>query len=154
MLHLRCILRRAVNKTTGHSNCDQAASPSTRQKCPFEWWGDLVHSSLAPHAGLLLTRRGTGSLGQLVIWVIFHVWVTGTSFWPGVRPEFFRFSKKCPKCKTYIWNAEMTNVRCLLLDWNHWMSVHAMNFYFYLRLLENSLDWEYFFTHVDMWSSL
>ena len=23
---------------------------------------------------------------------------------------FFRFSKKCPKCKTYIWNAEMTKV--------------------------------------------
>jgi len=50
----------------------------------------------------------------------------------------FRFSKKCPKCKTYIWNAEMTKVifRCLLLDWNHWMSVHAMNFYFYLWLLK------------------
>ena len=52
---------------------------------------------------------------------------------------FFRFSKKCPKCKTYIWNAEMTKVivRCLLLDWNHWTSVHAMNFYFYLWLLKN-----------------
>ena len=73
-----------------------------------------------------------------VIWVIFHVRVTGSSFWRGVRPEFFRFSKKCPKCKTYIWNAEMTKVivRCLLLDWNHWMSVHAMNFYFYLWLLK------------------
>jgi len=42
------------------------------------------------------------SPGQLVIWVIFHVRVTGSSFLPGVRPEFFRFSKKCPKCKTYI----------------------------------------------------
>jgi len=38
----------------------------------------------------------------------------------------------------YIWNAEMTKVivRCLLLDWNHWMSVHAMNFYFYLWLVK------------------
>ena len=38
----------------------------------------------------------------------------------------------------YIWNAEMTKVtvRCLLLDWNHWMSVHAMNVYFYLWLLK------------------
>ena len=27
-------------------------------------------------------------------------------------------------------------VRCLLLDWNHWMSVHAMNFYLYLWLLK------------------
>ena len=67
----------------------------------------------------------------------------------GLRPEFFRFSKKCQKCKTYIWNAKMTKVivRCLLLDWNHWMSVHAMNLYFYLWLLKSSLAWEYFFTH-------
>jgi len=38
----------------------------------------------------------------------------------------------------YIWNAEMRKVivRCLLLDWNHWMSVHAMNFYVYLWLLK------------------
>jgi len=63
---------------------------------------------------------------------------SGSSFWPGVRSKFFRFSKKCPKCKTYIWNAQMTkvSVRCLLLDWNLWMSVHAMNFYFYLWLLK------------------
>jgi len=33
-------------------------------------------------------------LGQWVIWVIFHVWVTGSSFLPDVRPDFFRFSKK------------------------------------------------------------
>ena len=40
------------------------------------------------------------------------------------------FEKKCTKCKTYIWNTEMTKVivRCLLLDWNHWMSVRVMNF--------------------------
>ena len=58
---------------------------------------------------------------------------------PGLgSPEFFRFSKKCPKCKTYIWNAEMTKVivRWLLLDWNHRMSVHAMNFHFYLWLFK------------------
>ena len=35
-----------------------------------------------------------GSLGQWVIWVVFHVRVTGSSFCPDVRPEFFRFSKK------------------------------------------------------------
>jgi len=74
--------------------------------------------------------------------------VTGSSFWPGARPEFSRFSKKCPKCKAYIWNAEITKVivRCLLLDWNHWMSIHAMNFYVYLWLLqirwpENTSTW-------------
>jgi len=44
-------------------------------------------------------RHGTGSLGNQVIWVIFHVRVTGSSFWPGVRPEFFRFSKKCKTVK-------------------------------------------------------
>jgi len=92
-----------------------------------------------------------GSPGQ---WVIFHVRVTGS---PGhhfdpMRPEFFRFSKKCPKRKTYIWNAEMTRVivRCLLMDWNHWMSlsVHAMNFYFYLWLLK--ILWpENTFSHIS-----
>jgi len=35
---------------------------------------------------------------------------------------------------------------CLLLDWNHSMSDHAVNFYFYLWLLKNSSAWEYFFT--------
>jgi len=54
----------------------------------------------------------------------------------GLDQSFSGFWKKCPKCKMHIWNAEMTKVivRCLLLDWNHWMSVHAMNFYFYLWL--------------------
>jgi len=72
---------------------------------------------------VLFTRHGTGSLGHRV-----------NGSFGGVRPEFFRFSKKCPKCKTYIWNAKMTKVivGCLLLDWNHWMSVRAMNFYFYV----------------------
>ena len=86
-------------------------------------------------------KHGTRSLRQWVIWVIFHVRVTGSPghhFDPVWDTSFFRFSKKCPKCKTYIWNAEMTKVivRCLLLDWNHWMSVHAMNLYFYLWLLK------------------
>jgi len=39
----------------------------------------------------------TESPGHWVIWVIFHVRVTGSSFLTGVRPEFFRFSKKNPK---------------------------------------------------------
>jgi len=77
--------------------------------------------------------------------------VTGSSFWLGVIPEFSRFSKKCTKCKTYIGNADMTKViaKCLLLDWNHWMSVHAINFNFYLWLLKILCPekWEYFFTH-------
>jgi len=94
-----------------------------------------------------------GSPGQWVIWVIFHVRVTGSSFWPGVSTEFFWFSKKCPKCTGYIWYAKMTKVivRCLLLDWNQWMSVHAVNFYFYLWLLkilwpEDTSSWHFEFT--------
>jgi len=80
----------------------------------------------------------TGSMGHLGHLSRPGHRVTGSSFWPGVIPEFFRFSKKCPKCKTYIWNAKMTKVivGCLLLDWNHWKSVLVMNFYFYLWLLK------------------
>ena len=66
------------------------------------------------------------------------VWCSHGTGSVGHRVNGFRFLKKCPKCKTHIWNAEMTKVivRCLLLDWNHWMSVHAMNFCFYLWLLK------------------
>jgi len=34
-------------------------------------------------------------------------WVAGSSFWLGVRPEFFRFTKKCPKMQNVhlkCWN--------------------------------------------------
>ena len=100
-------------------------------------------------------RHGTGSLGHRVNRSF------GSSFTSGslghwfiilTRCEtrvFFRFSKKCPKCKTYIWNAQMTKVtvRCPLLDWNHWMSVHAMNFYFYLWLLKILWTEKFFGVH-------
>ena len=86
--------------------------------------------------------------GQWVIWVIFHVLVTGSSvhqFDPVWDPSFSGFPKKIPKMQNVhlkCWNDK----RCLLLDWNHWMSVHAMNFYFYLWLLkilwpENTSSW-------------
>ena len=57
-------------------------------------------------------------------------WVTGSV------GHFGRLSR--PGHRVIIWNAEMTKVivRYLLLDWNHCMSVHAMNFYFYLWLLK------------------
>ena len=97
----------------------------------------------------LSTIHGTGSLGHRVSGSFGSSFTSGS---PGYHfdlvwaPSFPVFEKKC---KTYIWNAEMTKVivRCLLLDWNHWMPVRAMNFYFYLWLLKNSLAWEYFFTH-------
>jgi len=73
-------------------------------------------------------KRNWRTVYQTWNWVIF-TWCETRVF-----PVF----EKSPKCKTYIWNAEMTKVivRCLLLDWNHQMSVHAMNFYFYLWLLK------------------
>jgi len=84
--------------------------------CCCWWWSDME-----------LRHWVTGSIGHLG-----HLSRPGhrVIIWPGVRPEFFRFSEKCTKFKTYVWNAEMTKVivRCMLLDWNHWMSVHAMNF--------------------------
>ena len=97
-------------------------------------WSSSSVCSMIPGPGKMQGLSDM-ELGHWVIWVIFHVRVTGS---PGHHfnpdPSFSDFRKKCPKRKTYIWNAEMTKVivRCLLLDWNHWMSVHAMNFYFYL----------------------
>ena len=85
-------------------------------------------------------RHGTGSLGHRVNGSFGHLSRPGHRVIILTRCEtqLFRFSKKCPKCKTYICNAEMTTViiRCLLFHWNHWISVHAMNFYFYLWLLK------------------
>ena len=57
-----------------------------------------------------------GSPGRWVIWVIFHVRVTGSSFWPGVRPEFFRFSKNAQNAKRTFemlkWQKSLSGVRC------------------------------------------
>ena len=67
---------------------------------------------------------------------------SGLSFWPGVRSKFFRFSKKCPKCKTYIWNALLSVVGLKSLD------VSPCNELLLLpMIIKNSLAWEYFFTH-------
>ena len=80
-----------------------------------------------------LGHRVIGSFGST-----FTSGSLGHHFDPVWDPGFSSLGKKCPKCKTYIWNAEMTKVivRCLLLDWNHWISVRAMNFYLYLWLLK------------------
>ena len=85
-------------------------------------------------------------------WIIFHVRVTDSSghhFVPVWDQSFFSFRQKCPKCKTHVWNAEITKVivRCLLLDWNHWMSVHATIFYFYLWLLK--ILWPEISSHIS-----
>jgi len=108
------------------------------------WWGKHHVDFRSGSAGTCIRlhivwyKHALSAHMELGHWVSGSSFTSGSSFWPGVRPEFFWFSKKCPKCKTYIWNAEMTKVvvRCLLLDWSHWMSVHAMNFCFYLWLLK------------------
>ena len=101
-------------------------------------------TSSTVHTAALLrasTTHGTGSLGHRINGSFGSSFTSGSPDHhsdPAWDPSFSGFRKKCPKCKTYIWNAEMTKVivRCLLLDWNHWMSVHAMNFYFCLWLLK------------------
>ena len=64
-----------------------------------------------------------GSPGQWVIWVIFYVRVTGSSFWPGVRPEFFPVFEKIPKMQNVhlkCWNdkshCQVSVVRLKSLD--------------------------------------
>ena len=61
-----------------------------------------------------------------------------SSFWPGVRPEFFPvFEKNAQNAKrTFEMLKWQVIVWCLMLDWYHWMSVHAINFYFYVWLLK------------------
>ena len=92
---------------------------------------------------------GSPTAGQWVIWVIFHFRVTGSSFWPGVRPEFFRFSKKMPKMQNVHlkwWNdkshCQVSVVGLKSLD------VSPCNELLLLpMIIKNSLAWENFFTH-------
>ena len=55
------------------------------------WWLTWVAAVLRAH------QTWNWVIGSPVIWVIFHVRVTGSSFWPCVRPELSRFSKKSPR---------------------------------------------------------
>jgi len=135
LLALKHLLRRDVNIARAHPEFWTLQTAVSRLPASLVRRCIVVINVLSLNTNCQTRNWVIRSPGQ---WVIFHVRVTESSFWPGVRPEIFRFSKKCPKCKTYIWNAEMTKViaRCLLLDWNHWMLVHAMNFYLYVWLLK------------------
>ena len=79
-----------------------------------------------------------GSPGQCVIWVIFHVRVTGSSFWPGVRPEFFRFSKKAQNAERTFemlkWQKSLSGVCC----WTEITGCQSMQWTF---------TFTYFFAH-------
>ena len=126
---------------------------------------------------LLYNRHGTGSLGQRVngsfessfmVFVfllcacsrVVAMWkinslscpghrVTGLSFWPGVRPEFFRFSKKMPKMQNVhlkCWNdkghCQVSVVGLKSLDVSPCDELLLLP-----MIIKNSLAWEYFFTH-------
>jgi len=68
---------------------------------------DEGHADAEPH-GVLPLAHAPVIATQYTSDIELGHWVTGsfgssvTSRSPGVRPEFFRFSKKYPKCKTYI----------------------------------------------------
>jgi len=134
-----CSLRwHFTNKSVTGAPCSKLSKSYSLSHSWTLWWRVrwLNQCRLEVAAELQQRRRRTDM--ELGHWVTGSSFTSGSSFWPSVKPEFLRFSKKCPKCKTYIWNGEMTKVtvRCLLLDWNPWMSVHAVNFYFYLWLLK------------------
>jgi len=88
-------------------------------------------------------------LGQWVIWVIFHVQVTGSSFWPDVRPEFFQFSKKMPKMQNIRLKCWYDKSHCQVsVVGRKSLDVSPCNELFLLpMIIMNSLAWEYFFTH-------
>ena len=73
----------------------------------------IVHTNRPP----LSTRHWTGSLGHRVNGSSGSSFTSGSAGHRAIiltrcETEFFPFSKKCPKCKTYIWNAEMTKGVC------------------------------------------
>jgi len=80
-----------------------------------------------------------GSPGQWVIWVIFHVPSPGHHFDPVWNPSFSGFRKNAQNAKRTFemlkWQKSLSGI-CCWTDINHCMSVHAMNFYFYLWLLK------------------
>jgi len=64
---------------------------------------------------------------ELGHWVIFHVRVIGSSFWPSVRPEFFQFSKKAQDIDIMIYIFVKIRPTIIeILTFNKWSS----KFYF------------------------
>jgi len=107
-------------------------------------------SCTSPHLSI---RHGTGSLGHRVNGSFESSFTSGSPghhFDPVRDPSFSGFRKNAQNAKRTFempkWQKVI--VRYLLLDWNHWMSVHAMNFYFYLWLLK-ILCPENIFSHIS-----
>jgi len=101
LLALKHLLRRDVNIARAHPEFWTLQTAVSRLPASLVRRCIVVINVLSLNTNCQTRNWVIRSPGQ---WVIFHVRVTESSFWPGVRPEIFRFSKKCPKCKTYIWN--------------------------------------------------
>jgi len=81
----------------------------------------------------------TGSMGHLGHLSRPGHRVTGSSFWPGMRPEFFRFSKNAQNAKRTFemlkWQKSLSGV-CCWTEITGFQSMQWMNIYFYLWLLK------------------
>ena len=99
-------------------------------------------------------RHGTGSLGHRVNGSFGSSFTFGS---PGhrviilIRCEFrvFPVLKKCPKFKTYMWNAEKTKSHCQvsLVGLKSLDGSPCNELLLLPMIIKNSLAWEYFFTH-------
>ena len=87
------------SNTIGHESATQSTRNNVRQLQTTSYRAARPYASQTWNWVI-------GSPGQWVIWVVFHVRVTGSSFWPGVRPDpsFSGFRKKAQDkgIKTYI----------------------------------------------------
>ena len=137
MTPVRELCRRTLvdTRTSGRS-FNTTSTPSVHRR-PAAAAVTKTHCSCSL-AGTPATRHGTGSLGHRVSGSF------GSSFTsrsPGHHfdPSFSGVRKNAQNAKHTFemlkWQRSLSGV---LLDWNHWMSVHAMNlnFYFYLWLLK------------------
>jgi len=86
---------------------------------------------------------------ELGHWVNGSSFMSGSSFWPSVRPKFFWFSKKMPKMQNVhlkCWNdkshLQVCDVGLKSLDVSPCKELLLLP-----MIIKNSLAWEYFFTH-------
>ena len=95
IVHCTC----TVDSIRRRSREPQSADDSTLNMPCWNSRACLVFSITSLPLAVRCTH-GTGSLGHLSR--PGHPF-TGSSFWPGVRPEFFRFSKKAQDKDIYFW---------------------------------------------------
>ena len=95
------------------------------------------------------TRVPDMELDHWVTWVIFHVRVTGSSFWTGMRPEFFQFFEKLPKMQNVHLKCWNDKSHCQVsVVWLKSLDVSPCNELLLLPvIIKNYLAWYYFFAH-------